>query len=71
MENSWNDASLLGDVKIEWKERKKKRERGREGEEGTKTIRTDEERYYSNGKRYNFRGKSIGEKYKRETEVVE
>lgn len=49
----------------------KKEERKREGEEGTKTIRTDEERYYSNGKRYNFRGKSIGEKYKRETEVVE
>lgn len=49
----------------------KKEEREREGEEGTKTIGTDEERYYSNGKRYNFRGKSIGEKYKRETEVVE
>lgn len=49
----------------------KKEERERKGEEGTKTIRTDEERYYSNGKRYNFRGKSIGEKYKRETEVVE
>ena len=59
MENSWNDGPLLADVKIE-NERKKKREREREREEGTKTIRTDEERYYSNGKRYNFRGKRRG-----------
>lgn len=49
-----NDAPLLGDVKIEWKEREK---REKKREEGTKTIRTDEERYYSNGKRHNFRGK--------------